>query len=445
MLTDILYFILTLSILVTFHEYGHFWVARRCGVKVLRFSVGFGTPLLRWVDKYETEYVIAAIPLGGYVKMLDEREDNVPTDMLPFSFNQKSAWRRTAIVSAGPIANFLLAILTYWIVFVMGVPGYKPVIGEVQPGSVAEQAGFFPGYNIVQIDHNEIVSRSDVNMSLIKRLGDSGDIVFKLQAPDSNEVLTTSIKINSWLVGDENPAIYTALGFSFWRPVLPPIVSGVVADLPAEKGGMQTGDRIISISGQYVNDWQDVGQIIQARLGETVEVRVDREGQLLTLPIAVLDSGENRGRIGITSVAPEIPDHMLVVERSGFFQGLTKGVEKTWDMILFTLDSVKKMLSGLISPKNLGGPVTIAKIASASAQSGVASYMQILALLSISLGVFNLLPIPVLDGGHLLIIAVESLIRRPLPDKLLIGFQQTGLLLILFVMAFAIYNDIARL
>ncbi len=449
MIADIFYFLLTLSILVTFHEYGHYWVARRCGVKVLRFSVGFGQPLWRHQARNGTEFVVAAIPLGGYVKMLDEGEQAVAAEEQPQAFNRQSAGVRAAILAAGPLANFLLAILVYWLVFMLGVPGLKPFVGQVEPGSPAALAGLQPGELVVAVDGEPVVSRDQVNMALLNRLGDSGEIVIDSVPDGALDSVRYQLPIDSWLAGEQAPDPYTELGFHWWYPVIEPVVEEVLPGGPAEAAGVQAGDRIVRIDGQDILDWEQLGLALRDSYDRRVEMQVQRAGEEVTLFVNVErfvdEQGNTEGRIGVSARLPEMPADMQVLERAGPLGGLLKAIDKTGSVIVFTLDSLKKMVVGLISPTHLGGPVTIAKIASMSAQSGIGSYLQILALLSISLGIFNLLPIPVLDGGHLLIIAVQSLIGRPVPEKVLVWVQQAGLVLLLSIMCFAIYNDITRL
>lgn len=446
---DLFYFIVTLAILVTVHEFGHFWVARKCGVKVLTFSVGFGHPLWQRTDASGTRYVLAAIPLGGYVKMLDEREAPVPDEQQGEAFNRQSLWARTAIVSAGPLANFLLAIAVYWVVFVIGVPGHKPVIGHVTDYSPAAEAGLASEQTIVSIDGTAIESRAQARMALLKRIGDSGEIQLQTMTPGNSYAVQHEVAIEQWLTDQETPDFHEALGFDFWQPAWPPVIDAVVPDQPAGLSGIKAGDRMIAINNEPVELWDDAARIIRANPGRTISIDVERQGAIHTLPVTVeahsLTSGEQIGRIGVMVQLPEMPEDMLVTVQSGVIKSLFYAASETWDMVVFTLDSIKKMLAGLISPANLSGPVTIAKIAAASAQSGITPYLQFLALISISLGVLNLLPIPVLDGGHLLMLGAEAVLGKPLPERILILAQQSGLLLILSIMALALYNDFTRL
>ncbi len=439
----------TLAILVAVHEYGHFWVARRCGVKVLRFSIGFGKKLYSWHDKLGTEYVVAAIPLGGYVKMLDEREGEVPADELDMAFNRKSALQRIAVVAAGPLANFALAIIAFWFLFMAGERGYAPVIGEVTPGSVADVAGLEAGQEIVSVDDNETATWQALSFALLERIGDSGPIVFGVKYPDSDVVYESEAILERWLSEQEEPDLYGGLGIAMYTPEVPPLVDTVVEGSPAQQAGLLTGDLVLRADGTDMVLWMDWVNYVRARPGQTIELEFIRDGQLMHTSIVpgsiTGDDGETFGRVGVGVALPEMPAHMLREYDRGPVEAFVAGVRRTGELSVFTLVSIKKMAMGLISAKNLSGPITIAKVASASAKSGLASYISFLALLSVSLGVLNLLPIPVLDGGHLMYYLVELLVGRPVPEKIQVVGYQLGLFVILGVMMLALYNDFSRL
>ena len=439
----------TLAILVAIHEFGHFWVARRCGVKVLRFSIGFGPSLLRWRDRLDTEYSIAAIPLGGYVKMLDEREGEVPAAELEQAFNRKPVMQRIAVVSAGPLANFLLAIAVYWGLFMAGESGYAPIIGEVEAGSVADLAGLEAGQEIVAVDGVETPTWQALSFRLLDRIGDTGSISFSVKYPDSEMVYESEATINRWLSGEEQPDLFGGLGLSMYTPEVPPVIGQVVGGGPAEQAGLQPGDQVISADGVPMNLWMDWVDYVRARPGEAIDVEYRRGMELLRVTLVpervVDDSGESIGRVGLGVQLPEMPAEMLRKFERGPVEAMGASLQRTGELVGFTLNSIKKMVMGLISPKNLSGPITIAKVATASAKSGLEAYVSFLALLSVSLGVLNLLPIPVLDGGHLMFYLAELLAGRPVPERIQALGYQIGLFLVLGIMFLALYNDFSRL
>ena len=441
--------LLTLAILVAVHEYGHFWVARRCGVKVLRFSIGFGPSLRRWSDKLGTEYSIAAIPLGGYVKMLDEREGEVPAGELEQAFNRKPVLQRIAVVSAGPLANFLLAIAVYWGLFMAGESGYAPRIGEVEQGSVADIAGLEAGQEIIAVDGVETPTWQALSFRLLDRIGDTGTISFAVKYPDSEVIYESEAQISRWLSGDEQPDLFGGLGIAMYTPEVPPVVGQVVSGGAADRAGMQPGDEVISADGVSMPLWMDWVEYVRARPGEAIDVEYRRGMELLQVALTpdrlVDENGEVIGRVGLGVQFPDMPDELVRKFERGPIDALGASLQRTGELVGFTLNSIKKMVMGLISPKNLSGPITIAKVASASAKSGIEAYFSFLALLSVSLGVLNLLPIPVLDGGHLLFYFAELLAGRPVPEKVQALGYQVGLFLVLGIMFLALYNDFSRL
>lgn len=441
--------LITLGILVTIHEFGHFWVARRCGIKVLRFSVGFGQPLFTWKDRLDTEYAIAWLPLGGYVKMLDEREAPVVDELKDQAFNNKSVSKRLATVVAGPLANFILAIVVYWVFFMNGVGGVVPQIDAVSPGSIAAKAGLPVDAQIVAVDDQQTPTWEALHFALLDRLGETGKIKLTLKHTDSTIEQDYYLGINNWLSKGEVTDLLGGLGIELYQPKIEPLVDKVVPSSPAEQAGLQAGDRVLSVDGVQVDEWQPWVDYVRARPEQTLAITFLRGADQLSTTITpakhIDEEGQAFGQVGIYVKWPEWPEEMRNDYRYGVFDAAVAGVKRTWQMTVFTLDSLKKMIMGAISPKNLSGPITIAKVASQSASHGLSAYLNFLALLSVSLGVLNLLPIPVLDGGHILFYSIEGLIGRPVPLKVQEYAIQIGLLLIVSVMMLAIYNDIARL
>ena len=440
--------LVALGVLVTFHEFGHFWVARRCGVKVLRFSVGFGMPLLRWHDKKGTEFVVAAIPLGGYVKMLDEREGDVPADQLDQSFNRKSVRQRIAIVAAGPIANFLLAMAFFWVLAMLGSEQVRPVIGAVESGSIAAKAGLGAGQEIIAIDGEPTSGWAAVNLQLIRRLGESGSIQLLVREQGSTADSPRELMLDKWLKGADEPDPIRSLGIRPWRPALPPVLAELDSKGPAQAAGLKTGDRLLALDGKSLDDWQQVVDTVRMHPDTKIMLRVERDGAQIDVPVTLAARGESKaptGYLGAGVKAVDWPPEMIREVSYGPVAAIGEGARRTWTMSVLTLDSLKKMLFGELSVKNLSGPITIAKVAGASAQSGVADFLNFLAYLSISLGVLNLLPIPVLDGGHLLFYLIEWARGRPLSDRVQGWGMQIGISLVIGVMLLALVNDLGRL
>ncbi|MGB6211851.1 sigma E protease regulator RseP [Pseudomonas mandelii] len=440
--------LVALGVLVTFHEFGHFWVARRCGVKVLRFSVGFGMPLLRWHDKKGTEFVVAAIPLGGYVKMLDEREGDVPADQLDQSFNRKSVRQRIAIVAAGPIANFLLAMAFFWVLAMLGSEQVRPVIGAVESGSIAAKAGLGAGQEIIAIDGEPTSGWGAVNLQLIRRLGESGSIQLLVREQGSTADSPRELMLDKWLKGADEPDPIRSLGIRPWRPALPPVLAELDSKGPAQAAGLKTGDRLLALDGKSLDDWQQVVDTVRMHPDTKIMLRVERDGAQIDVPVTLAARGESKaptGYLGAGVKAVDWPPEMIREVSYGPVAAIGEGARRTWTMSVLTLDSLKKMLFGELSVKNLSGPITIAKVAGASAQSGVADFLNFLAYLSISLGVLNLLPIPVLDGGHLLFYLIEWARGRPLSDRVQGWGIQIGISLVVGVMLLALVNDLGRL
>ena len=437
----------TFAIVVAFHEYGHFWMARRAGVKVLRFSIGFGRPLFCWQGKDDTEYVIAAIPLGGYVRMADERDGEIAEVDLPRTHNRQPVSKRIAIAAAGPIANFLLAILVLWGLFLRGEVGIVPEIDTVAPNSLAKVAGLQIGQEIIAIDGRETPTVAAVNFALLERLGDSGTLTLAARYPGSDVVTESETRISQWLKGDEEPDPLGALGVTIRMPPVLPAVGGLSEDGAAAQAGFLEGDLIISADGDAIPLWMDWVTYVRARPAQAITVEFEREGthqNLSVTPAAVVSDGERIGAVGMSVALPVIPDAQQRHLDRGPVEALVASVKRTSDLVVFTFKSIIRMLQGLISPSNLSGPITIAKVAASTAEAGWVAWFGFLALISVSLGALNLLPIPVLDGGHLVFYGFEAIFGKPLPDRIQMAGYQVGLVLVLSIMVFALYNDFSK-
>lgn len=462
--------LVTLGILVTFHEFGHFWVARKCGVKVEKFSIGFGKPLLKWREKKApvtasgvpvpgpgTEFVIAALPLGGYVKMLGEQDNDVPEHEKQFAFNQKSLSQRAAIVAAGPIANFLLAIVLYWAMFMNGVTDFAPVVGSIDEQSVAATAGMAYGDEIVAVDGRETRTWQEVRKQLLDRLGESGTLQLLVKKADSSLTRTMNLPLNGWLAGESEPDVLGSLGITPVYMDIPPRIGHIEPNGAADNAGIQSGDLVVSADGQDVASWEAWVDLIRANPGKAMAVTVDRAGQtreLQLVPAIRLDENGNQaldpeghvqGYIGAGVELPVLPEEMIREIQFSPLAAAGEAVRETWENSVFVLVAIKKMVVGLMSVNNISGPITIAQIAGDSVSDGIEYFIGFLAILSISLGVMNLLPIPVLDGGHLFYYAIEAIIRKPLPENVQEMGLRLGILVVAGIMFIAFYNDLNRL
>jgi len=441
--------LIALFVLVTFHEFGHYWVARKCGVRVLRFSIGFGKPLLRW-QRDDTEFVLAGIPLGGYVKMYGESTDEepVPEDQKHLSFSHKSVWQRMAIVVAGPIANLLLAIFIYFLVFLGGTREIAPLIGDVQQNSIAEAAGVNPGLEIIRVDSEPVASWADVFDQLLNRIGETGYVEIEALAPESGLSNLYSLPINSWLRDTDQPDFFGSLGLIPYTPEVDAVIGQVVADSPAQRAGLQVGDQILETDEVSIESWEQWREIVRSSPSRMLTMRIEREGELLNLelmPDEIEEGGEVYGLAGVAPQAPDWPEELLRDRQYGLIGALQAGFDKTWSSSLFILDSLKKLITGQVSTKSLGGPVSIAKFAGASAEAGWQSFLSFLGIMSVMLGIMNLLPIPVLDGGHLLFYIIEAVKGSPLSEAIQAAAMRVGVSIVFGIMLLALYNDFARL
>ncbi len=444
-LTTLLSFMAALAILVVVHELGHYLAARWVGVKVLRFSVGFGHPLFikRW-GRDATEWSIAMIPLGGYVKMLDEREAPVKENELARAFNRQTVWARMLIVVAGPIANLLLAVLLYWGVFLHGVPAIKPVLAEPAPQTAAAMAGLHNGDEIAAIDDQTVRSWADVNWTLLRDVSEKTQVVIKLDGGGTRVLTVTGASL-----GDGKVEIASQLGLRLFEPVIPAVVGKVLEVGAAQRAGLRVGDEILRVNQQAVTQWTDFVRWVRTHPGQALVVTVERGNHLLDLSLTPEQTQEAGAAIGKIGAGPEIDEavfkDMMTTLNYSVGGALQEGIVKTWQMSVFSLQMMGRMISGEVSWHNLSGPLTIADYAGQSARNGWMSFVGFLALVSISLGVLNLLPIPLLDGGHLMYYIVEAVKGSPVPDRIMELGQRFGMAALLTLMVFAFYNDITRL
>jgi len=456
--TSVLALLVTLGILVTVHEFGHFWVARRCGVKVLKFSIGFGKAVKTWVGKDGVEYVIAPIPLGGYVRMLGQEDTSVadaeavPAEEQEKSFASKSVWQRMAISAAGPAANFLLAVVIFWIINIaFGTSGVAPVISSVTEGSVAERAGLVPGDEIIAIDGEPTLIWQQVALQLVGRMGESGSVTFSVRGPESVAARDVNVPILSFMADSTDPRPLKALGIT--QVDIPAVIEKLVEGEAGAQAGLLAGDRIVRVAGTRIDGWTQWVEIIRASPELELEVEVERGNQLIELRLTpALSELPDGSRIGIIGAYVQQVDYDELVPREmrrevkyNVLSAIVPAITETYEKSVFVLVSIKKMIVGLISVKNINGPITIAQVAGETASYGLNVYLGFLALLSISLGVMNLMPIPILDGGHILYNLIEIVTRRPVPEKVQSFGLQIGLLLISGIMMLAVYNDVARL
>ncbi|PMH41095.1 RIP metalloprotease RseP [Vibrio sp. 10N.286.49.B3] len=442
-------FVIALGILVAVHEFGHFWVARRCGVRVEKFSIGFGKSIWSRIGKDGTEYSLSMIPLGGYVKMLDSRVEEVDETEHHLAFDKQALWKRTSIVAAGPIFNFLFAIFAYWLVFLIGIPAVKPVIGDVTPNSIMAQAGIEPGMELKSISGIKTADWESVNMGLISHIGDDKMVITVSAADEIGQEKTKVLDIRDWRYNPETESAMTTLGFTPYRPEISMLLVNISEGSAGEKAGLKVGDTITAVNGVAVTKWQQVVEGIQASPETAMLIDVNRNGQTTQLTL-VPDSRKvsSAKTIGFAGIAPQVaewPESYRFDLQYGVFESIEKAFDKTGQVIGLTISMLKKLIVGDVGLNNLSGPISIAKGAGATADYGIAYFLGFLALISINLGIINLVPLPMLDGGHLLFFAIEAVIRRPVPEKVQeIGYR-LGSAILFSLMALAIFNDFSRL
>jgi regulator of sigma E protease len=452
--SSILAFVVAIGVLVAFHEFGPFWVARRLGMKVLRFSVGFGKPIakVRSRGPDRTEYWLSSIPLGGYVKLLDEREAPVPEADKARAFNNRPPLHRIAVLFAGPGFNFIFAILAYWLMFIVGVPSLKPYIGDVTANSVSAKAGLRAGDEIRSVGGVRTETWDDALLAILDEMLDDGRVPMTVEGRDGT---TRSIDLDvEGRVSElsEPSALFPGLGIQP-GPVLPPVIGTVLPGGPADEAGLAAGDRVVAMNGEPVSSFQAWGSAIKEHAGETVKLEIERGGEQLDIPVTV-GTIEQEGRtyvgIGVESSREATDDlralaqRLQTEQRYGIGEALVRGADKTWEMSALTVRMLGRMVVGDVSVRNLSGPIAIASYAGESAEAGLGTFLSFLAVVSLSLGILNLLPIPILDGGQIMYQVVEWVKGSPLSERALIVGQQIGLWLLILLMGFVFYNDLTR-
>lgn len=441
-------FIVALGVLITVHEFGHFWVARRCGVRVERFSVGFGRALWRRTDRQGTEYVLAIIPLGGYVKMLDERVEAVAPEFRHQSFNNKKVWQRAAIISAGPIANFIFAIFAYWLVFVIGVPSVRPVIANITANSIAAQSNISSGMELKSVAGIETPDWESVRMALMGEIGDDQTTVGVAQF-GSSQVVEKTLDLRQWHFDPEKEDPVVSLGMIPRGPQIESVLQEVQPDSAAQKAGLQAGDRIVKVDVQILDSWQSFVIQVRDNPGKPITLEVERGGDSVALTLTPDTKSAGKGKIqGFAGVVPKViplPDEFKTIRQYGPFVAFYEAGDKTWQLMKLTVSMLGKLITGDVKLNNLSGPISIAQGAGMSAEYGLVSYLTFLALISVNLGIINLFPLPVLDGGHLLFLAIEKLKGGPVSERVQDFSYRIGSVLLVLLMGLALFNDFSRL
>ncbi len=441
-------FVLAIGLLVSFHEYGHYVVARRLGVKVLRFSLGFGKPFWKHTSRDGVEWAVAAVPLGGYVKMLDEREGPVPPGMAHMAFNRQPPWKRILIVLAGPLFNFLLAIAFYWGVLVIGVTDRKPLLATPEKGTVAAQVGLASGDEVLQIGDTPVRNWTTLRMEIVDQALNGGALRLLVKSPEAASARPVVLPLER--VRRDPEFLFDDVGLTPFQPPVPPVLKEISPGGSAAVAGFKPGDRLLSYNDQPIASFQDWRTWVLAHPGEVASVRIQREGKEMALQVIIAkeeQGGRTFGRFGAAAVdlSPELWNNLRAEYRLDPVAAIPAAIQQTGQMSALTLKLLYRMVLGDVSVKNVSGPIQIAQYAGISASFGLASFLGFLAVISVSLGVLNLLPVPVLDGGHLLYYVVEMIKGSPMSERAQAIGQRIGLTLLVALMGLAFYNDIMRL
>ncbi|WP_334027473.1 sigma E protease regulator RseP [Alteromonas sp. P256] len=439
-------FILALGILVAVHEWGHFYVARKCGVQVERFSIGFGKPIWRKLSKSGTEYVIAMIPLGGYVRMLDGRIDDVPPELESKAFNNKTVLQRMAIIAAGPGVNFIFAFFALWLMYIVGLETVKPIVKAVEPDSIAHVAGVQPGDEIINIDGRNTPDWEAVNLELVSNIGGDNTVVTVRNSSNIEKELTFTL--DTWNFDPDIESPLSSLGLTPFRPNPTLTVGFVGDDSAAKEAGLLPGDKIVALNGNKLASWNALVDEVVESPGEVISLAIERDGQQQTLRATIARRDTSQGQSGYLGVSPTFeswPEGYVFTHQYGIIEAIGTALDKTWRLMTLSVEMIGKLLTGDVSVKNLSGPISIAQGAGTSAGYGLAYFLSFLALISVNLGIINLLPLPMLDGGHLMFFIVEWITGKPVPEAVQEWGYRIGGVLLFMIMGIAIFNDIARI
>ncbi|MFD3432405.1 sigma E protease regulator RseP [Alteromonas macleodii] len=439
-------FIVALGILVAVHEWGHFYVARKCGVQVERFSIGFGKPIWRKTSKSGTEYVIAMIPLGGYVRMLDGRIDDVPPELEDKAFNNKPVLQRMAVIAAGPGVNFIFAFFALWLMYLVGLETVKPVVKSVEPESIAAIAGVQPGDEIIKVGDRNTPDWEAVNLEIVSNIGaEKANVTVK---DSSNVEKELTFTLGSWNFDPDSESPLSSLGLIPYRPDATLTVGFVGEGSAAQKAGLQPGDELLALNGAELSSWERLVDVIVESPGENISLDIQRDGQELTLDATIARRDTPQGQSGYLGVSPTFepwPEGYVFTHQYGIIEAIGKALDKTWRLMTLSVEMIGKLITGDVSVKNLSGPISIAQGAGTSAGYGLAYFLSFLALISVNLGIINLLPLPMLDGGHLMFFIVEWITGKPVPEAVQEWGYRIGGVLLFMIMGIAIFNDIARI